>query len=807
MNDVLFGNNNKGVLKKLAKADLKAHKLKTFLSGTIILIATCLMAVVFTVLINDAFSQANATPYHAMYRAVNAETKDTLLNDSDFEAVGIYKKFGGTVETDGITTLAYMDSVSMDFLGFELLSGNAPVKPDEAAVSATYMEQHGLSIGNTIAFPYTNALTNQQEQQQFTICGIIQNEKQEDANQFYILASNDFRIAFAQQIRGIATSSFSTQTPTSVDVLLKLNAEKDNLSADAQKEYLKDKGLALGIKNYDVVLNYSYIEGFSLDTAVLLGIALFAIFLMFASSFVIYSIFYISVINSIQMYAQMMSLGTTEKQLRYFLKRQGNILSLCFIPLGMVISLVIALLISGTQWIVYDIIITLVSGLLIFIVIKAALRKPTKILASVSPVEAMKYTDTGVLKKHKALKNITPYTLAKNSLVVNRKKNRMAVISLSISGTLMIALAILISSINLPAMLLESYPVDEDFQVGIQIDNFYERFPQIIQNNPLSDELADEIYSIPGVEKVIKDECVIGTLLAPQIAYEDVENNMELINSVSPELLANVNKPVDGSIEYKDIGTDGIIINQYRVDHSTLNYDEIKVGDTMRFRFKVNGETSEKVFRVIGIAYFPSTGLFYSTPKVINAISPFSNVSHLSILCNENSTETVKEELHSIISRNPNLRLKVYVDEYNVVKGFISVTMSSLYGVSTFVIVFGLLNMINMLISSAVIRKREFALLQAVGMTNGQLRKMLYREGASISIKAVCIATVTGIICGRLFCYLANEVMALKFIIFQVSILPILIFAILLIGLQMIVSYCISKSIERDTLTERLRTE
>ena len=133
--------------------------------------------------------------------------------------------------------------------------------------------------------------------------------------------------------------------------------------------------------------------------------------------------------------------------------------------------------------------------------------------------------------------------------------------------------------------------------------------------------------------------------------------------------------------------------------------------------------------------------------------------------------------------------------------------MSSLYGVSAFVIVFGLLNMVNMLINSAIIRKREFALLQAVGMTNRQLRKMLYREGASISIKAVCIATVTGVICGRLFCYLANEVMAFKFIIFHFSILPILIFAVLLIGVQMLVSFCICKSVERDTLTERLRIE
>lgn len=564
--------------------------------------------------------------------------------------------------------------------------------------------------------------------------------------------------------------------------------------------------MALDIKDYDILLNYRYIEGFFLDSMVLVGIVLFAIFLMFASSFVIYSIFYISVINSIQMYAQMMSLGTTEKQLRYFLKQQGNILALCFIPLGMVISLVIVLLISGTEWIIYDMLITLMSGLLIFIVIKAALRKPTKILASVSPIEAMKYTDTSIGKKHKALRNITPDTLAKNNLNVNQKKNRMAVVSLSISGTLMIAFAILINSFNLPAMLLESYPVEEDFQIGVQLDNFYERFPQIILNNPLSDELVNKILSIPSVEKVIKDECVIGTLLEPKVT-DDTNDVTELIESLSPELLANVSKTVSGSIDYNDIGTDGIMINKYRVDNSSLNYDEIKVGDILRFEFEINGTISEKTFRVIGIAYFPSTGLFYSTPEVINGISPFNNASHLSILCDRNSTEAVKVELQRMISRNPNLTLHIAADEYGIYKDFISVAMFSLYAISAFVIVFGLLNMINMLINSAIIRKREFALLQAVGMTNGQLRKMLYREGASIGVKAVCIATVTGIVCGKLFCYLANEVMALKFIIFQVSVLPILIFAVLLIGLQTTVSFCICKSIEKDTLTERLRAE
>lgn len=84
-----------------------------------------------------------------------------------------------------------------------------------------------------------------------------------------------------------------------------------------------------------------------------------------------------------------------------------------------------------------------------------------------------------------------------------------------------------------------------------------------------------------------------------------------------------------------------IIINRFRVDYSDLSYDQIKVGDTLRFRFEESGETSEKIFRVIGIAYFPSVGLFCTSPEIINGILSFNNVSHLSVFCDENSRETV----------------------------------------------------------------------------------------------------------------------------------------------------------------------
>ena len=69
-----FENDTRRIIHGLAKADLKTHKLKTFLTATIIVLATCLKATIFSVLVNDALDQANQAPYHAMYRAVNEDT-------------------------------------------------------------------------------------------------------------------------------------------------------------------------------------------------------------------------------------------------------------------------------------------------------------------------------------------------------------------------------------------------------------------------------------------------------------------------------------------------------------------------------------------------------------------------------------------------------------------------------------------------------------------------------------------------------------------------------------------------------------
>ena len=97
-------------------------------------------------------------------------------------------------------------------------------------------------------------------------------------------------------------------------------------------------------------------------------------------------------------------------------------------------------------------------------------------------------------------------------------------------------------------------------------------------------------------------------------------------------LYCNASELVDGTINYDEVGLDGIVVNKYRTDRSDTNYGDLKIGDTLLFHFDVAGQTIEKTFTVAGIAYFPSTGLFYCTSEAIAELSPYNNTSHLSVL-------------------------------------------------------------------------------------------------------------------------------------------------------------------------------
>ena len=97
--------------------------------------------------------------------------------------------------------------------------------------------------------------------------------------------------------------------------------------------------------------------------------------------------------------------------------------------------------------------------------------------------------------------------------------------------------------------------------------------------------------------------------------------------------------------------------------------------------------------------------------------------------------------------------------------------------------------------------------LRGLGTCHQQAFWQEYRKRIPAKIRNLTEDCIACQYCPEFGTNVANKVLVLKFILFEFNIFPVLLFSILLVGLQICISYGVSQSIEKDTLVERLRTE
>lgn len=805
----MFKNNNRAFIRKIALNDLKSNKLKTSLSGIIIMISTCLLLTVALVSYNGSVDLVNASPYHAIYKSVNEKSKNILYQDKNFSDVGIYKLLGSNKKTDYMMSTIYADDMAIKLMNFQPLKGTMPTTKNEIAISKKYLQQLGLNkdIGDSIKLNYRDNITSKEIQDNFIIVGLLENYYQDKAKQYYTVVSNEYFKNTTSTSLQNKSSSFDETRPDSVDILVRLSKENTKKDSASIKTQLKDIGFSLGIEKYNIYLNDKYIESNLIDNEQIITVLAVGMVILFSSIFVIYSIFYVSVVNLVQMYAKLKSLGMTSFQLKKIISLQGNILSVIFIPLGVITSCIITYIIQPLAWQMIDnLFIILILSLVMFLTVRISLHKPARIISKISAIEAMQYTETKVRKKIKNFNYINIKNLALKNIESNRKKNLIALISLSISGVLFISIANLANSIDFKKQLSQQFVYNENYIVSVKSDNLYERITQIQQNNPLTDSLKNEIESIYGVKKVIESKSIKVNIIDPYIKDKDNRQFTTLIKGITPELSKSFEKYiVSGKIDYKKLNSDDLIINKYRTKSYGL---DLKVGDTVTFDIFSGNDIIKKQMKVKGIIDNSNSGnMFFTSDKTLESLTPYNTNLDFSILIDKKCSKEVEESLLNIIQKNSSLMIYSYEDDYEMITRAFQYIVITSYIFVGLISCFGILNMTNILINSVLIRKKEFALLQAVGMTKKQLRKMLYREGLNISIKAVCISSLLGYLGSGLLCTFIKDVIRLDFINFKFSIFTILIFSFVLIGIQVLTTELLVRNIEKKSLTERLRSQ
>ena len=119
--------------------------------------------------------------------------------------------------------------------------------------------------------------------------------------------------------------------------------------------------------------------------------------------------------------------------------------------------------------------------------------------------------------------------------------------------------------------------------------------------------------------------------------------------------------------------------------------------------------------------------------------------------------------------------------------------------------VIGILNFINSILTGIITRQREFAMMEAIGMTKRQLTKMVIAEGLYYAILTV----VFSLVAGSLFSLTAVRILSegMWFMRYEFMIAPMLVVFPILLVLGGLVPYLAFRFGRRGTVVEELQKE
>ena len=124
--------------------------------------------------------------------------------------------------------------------------------------------------------------------------------------------------------------------------------------------------------------------------------------------------------------------------------------------------------------------------------------------------------------------------------------------------------------------------------------------------------------------------------------------------------------------------------------------------------------------------------------------------------------------------------------------------------ISLVIALVGVLNFINSMVTAIVSRKKEFAMIQSVGMTKPQLRKMLITEGLSYAVLTLLASYLlsafgVGVV--------VRAMVSGGFSTFRFTLLPLVICTPILLFFAVLIPYLCFRNLEKQSIVERLRME
>lgn len=861
--------NEKKIMKEMVQGNLKVHRKRNLL----LVLAITLTTILFTSVLEIGFGGMQSIQETQLkLSGMKADAELRFLDKEQFQKVqnsDLFESVGGRVpialmegETKRPIEIDYLDKAGMEAYYLSLEEGKMPEDEKEVLLSEQALEELGIKkeVGSHVPVSFT--LRGQEYNFDMRLSGwykggpkvnfLIVSETFLEHNSE--VSENTYDID--KEILGTYYASVCVKNTGNIEQNLKEYAE----SLGAQTEN------ADGNNYVNVAVNpmlYSE-DG---NTGVGLSIVFFGALFILCGYLLIYNIFDIGVMQDIQEFGIMKTIGMTSKQIKRLMRRQMLLLSLIGIPIGLVVgyglgALLLPVILKNWEYSEEELTIVqsvhpaifILTVFFVLITVFLSMRRPSKRAAKYSAIETAKYTE---VKKKTAEKDIHSIkNIARSNLQRNRKR------------TVLVFTSLILSVVFVNSLWIISNSFDEEKYVNVQMRRDY----LVASTDTLNPSIG---YVKPSAS--LNEEAIQELEKNAMI-----KNGTKLYKNAIDASVYNFDISFDWGVEVIDvkipsIEIDGVITNSATTNYGTLTLgkdkkpicnvcgisenflgkieilegekniisikEKLKSGDYILVGIRANDngkpstdgiEISPKVGDVVTIykdgkplkevevlsqilvidseqiSGGSSTGggtilgpWFYLSEGLFKELYGEGNLVNYSFDADENDAPAVNRMLQDISEKFTNVGFETTEQRHSEIENYKMLVRILCVLIGGILGVIGIVNLVNIIFTNLIVRNREFATFRSIGATKKQLRELIIRE----SVGYVFYAAIGGFILATLISMTAVRGIcsSIWLFTFQFTLFPAATIIVLYLIISIIASEVGIYLWEKGSITEHLR--
>lgn len=838
--------NNKQAIMNLAQSGIKANPKKYLVLVCAVILTTVLFSSLFTIgssLLNEiqkATMRQVGGSAHAGFKYLSESEYNLVKDDKKIKDIS-YRILVGTCE-GGIFNKTYTEvnwaeplNAKYGFCYPEV--GSYPQKENEIVVSDIILNRLSESQGNgekltvgshaEISIRIGDDLVTKD----FVVSGFYRGDSISVAQMALVSK------AFQEKYAPVKTVKYTEAERNDYAgwIMADINYKNNFNIKGKTKALIQRSGLR---EDVDFGINWAYL-GTQMDPVMaVLCLILLATFI-FAGYLIIYNIFDLNILSDIQEYGLLKTIGTTGKQLRKIIMLRASMICIAGIPFGLLLgtgvgALLLPVISGQLDTVTVDkgkvhLSLLAILGAVVFsylTVIISAL-KPCKKMSKVSPVETVKYT----------------MPLDKNGKP--KKKMITVVLSLSLSLVVLNSVITIVKGFSMDGfienMIISDYSVQEaqldqpgsyyketqgvsqDFLAALANQEGVEETGNIYFGNP------NHTFSEEGWKKLKENFLCRNEVKQKIIKYNSYSNNDFDIDEYLDYL--DQIKMLDGNTYgLGKFACEKMKVIQTLDGSSQIDWNQFNSGDyVLASQFEDEGgvysnivEPGEKVqvegkdYTVLAIVEMPYAMRLQAYSQIQcdfmlpenEFLSLYQNWNPMRTLIDvkdeneeefDNWLKAYTTQTESSLSYKSKDDIK---DEYKSFGDMIGIVGTV---VAVILALIGIMNFSNTIVTSIITRSREFAMLEAVGMTGRQQKHSVMKEGLVYFVWTFLVSVVfASLLSCTVVRLLVNELAMFNW---KFSLMPVVLCLPFICLLVLVIPVLVYNRISRRSVVERLRCE